>query len=160
MTRRFRSGIDKQIPDILVPQLQDYFSLQDLVLLTQALNTGSVLLTLAPKETFPLVEKSLLQPVYQLAHSPLVSGSALEALTNFYCALVVADPEIATRVVPGLVAAIEKHERAEASPENVSKCISAVVRGSPAIAAGVIAEFSKAIKVRTFQESWNYFLIV
>lgn len=143
----YQSGIPQDIPDTLVPQLQGLLSLNDLVLLTHALTTLSILLTLAPRETFPLVEASLLKPIYEIAYSPLVSGAALEALTEFFCTLVQADGEISGHVVPGLVTALEKNAGADTSPANVSKCISAVVKGASSIAAGVIAEFAKAIKV-------------
>ncbi|KAG8898086.1 hypothetical protein FRB99_007676, partial [Tulasnella sp. 403] len=146
LLRRCKSGIPSHIPHDLVPQLQGFLSFNDLVLLTHALTTLAILLTLFPKEIFPLVESSILPQTYQIAYSPAVSGSALEALTDFFCALVVADSQIATHVVPGLVQGLEKSSSADTSPSNVSKCISAVIKGSPGIAAGTIAEFSKAIK--------------
>lgn len=145
----YPSGIPDQIPQDLVSQLQSFLSLNDLALLTHSLTTLTILLTLAPKETFPLVESSILPTTYQLAFSPLVSGASLEALTDFFCALVTADHEIATHVVPGLKLALEKSGASDASPANVAKCIAAVVKGSPDVAAGTIAEFAKFAKVRS-----------
>jgi cullin-associated NEDD8-dissociated protein 1 len=111
--------------------------------------TLTILLKISASETFPLVESSTLPIVYDISYSPLVSGTALEALTDFFYGLVVADDQIGNHVVPGLVLALEKSISTDKSPANVSKCISAVVRGCPDIAAGVIAEFAKAIKVRS-----------
>jgi len=108
----------------------------------------TVLLTYAPGASYPLVESSIVAPVYQLACSPLIAGQALEALASFFGALVEADNQIASHVVPGLVIALEKSNAGETSPANVSKCISAIVKGAMSIAAGVIAEFAKAIRVR------------
>lgn len=118
-----------------------------MVLLTHALATLSILLKLAPKETFPLVESSILPEAYKIAYSPLISGSALEALTEFFCVLSEADNEIAGHAVPGLILSLEKNASEDVSPANVSKCIGAVVKGSPDITAGIVAEFSKAVKV-------------
>ncbi|KIO24797.1 hypothetical protein M407DRAFT_244321 [Tulasnella calospora MUT 4182] len=146
LLKKYPNGIPNHIPNELVPQLQSFLSLNDLPLLTHALTTLSILLTIAPKETFPLVESAVLPTTYQLAFSPLVSGACLDALTDFFCSLVTADHEISTHVVPGLRFALEKSGAPDASPANVAKCISAVVKGFPDVAAGTIAEFAKSVK--------------
>ena len=105
---------------------------------------------MSPSITFPVVEKELLTDVYRIAHSPLVSGAALDSLLAFFSALVQADSQIATHVVPNLVIGVEKSPKAEANPSNVAKCIGQVVRSSQGVAAGTIAEYSKAVKVRFF----------
>lgn len=144
---RYKSGIPDQVPSELVPQLDPFLSLNDLVLLTHALLTLSILLEISPKPTYPLVEKSVLPTVYQLAYSPSIFGATLEALTGFFQALVSADNEIAGHIVPGLVLAFEKDKSGDSSAANISKCISAVVKGYQDMAAGIIAEFAKSIKV-------------
>ena len=96
--------------------------------------------------TFPQVERDILTDVYTIAHSPLVSGAALDSTLSFFSALVQADGQIATHIVPNLVNALEKLPKTESSPQNVAKCIAQVVRSAPAVAAGVI-EFSKHLKV-------------
>jgi cullin-associated NEDD8-dissociated protein 1 len=79
-----------------------------------------------------------------------VSGTALDAILVFFAALVQADGQIATHIVPSLVTMAEKAPKAESSPGNVAKCVAQVVKTQQAIAAGTIAEFSKHIKVRSF----------
>ena len=93
------------------------------------------------------MERDLLPDIYHIAHSPLVSGAALDSLLSFFSALVQADNQISTHVVPNLVIAVEKAPKAEASPGNVAKCIAQVVKSQQAVAAGTIAEYSKNIKV-------------
>ncbi|KAG8864313.1 hypothetical protein FRB96_006134 [Tulasnella sp. 330] len=149
LLQQYKSGVPEHIPAEIVPQLIHFLSLNDLVLMTHALSTLNILLRVSPKQTYPLVEKSVLPTVYQLAHSPSVSGTALEALTEFFQDLVAADNDIAGHIVPGLVLALEKSKTGETSPSNVSKCVSAVVRGYHDLAAGIIAEFAKSIKPRS-----------
>jgi cullin-associated NEDD8-dissociated protein 1 len=108
----------------------------------------ALLLELAPSITFPEVEHDLLNDIYTVTHSPLVSGVALESLFRFFSALVQADNQIATHVVPNLVISAEKAPKAETSPSNVAKCIGQIVQSQLAVAAGTIAEYSKYLKVR------------
>ena len=93
------------------------------------------------------MEHDLLNEIYAVAHSPLVSGVALESLFRFFVALVLADNQIATHVVPNLVISAEKAPKAESSPSNVAKCIAQVVKAQHSVAAGTIAEYSKYLKV-------------
>lgn len=93
------------------------------------------------------MERDILTEVYTIAHSPLVSGTALDAMLVFFGALVQADNQIASHVVPNLVTSAEKASKAESSPANVAKCVAQVVKSQQGIAAGMIAEFSKHIKV-------------
>jgi cullin-associated NEDD8-dissociated protein 1 len=67
---------------------------------------------------------------------------------GFFGALVEADSQIASHVVPGLVVSLNKANNAEAIPGNVAKVVSRVVRSQKAVAAGMIAEFSRSLKVR------------
>lgn len=105
------------------------------------------MLETAPTTTFPEVEHDLLNDIYAISHSPLVSGPALEALFKFYSALVQADNQIATHLVPNLVIVSEKAPKAENSPANVARSVAQVVKNAQSVAAGVIAEYSKNIKV-------------
>lgn len=108
----------------------------------------AVLLELSPSTTFPEVESDLLNEIYAVTHSPLVSGVALESLFRFFAALVQADNQIATHIVPNLVFSAEKATKTESSPSNVAKCIGQVVKSQLGVAAGTIAEYSKFLKVR------------
>jgi cullin-associated NEDD8-dissociated protein 1 len=110
------------------------------------LSTLSLLLELAPTSTFPEVERDLLNDIYNITHSHLISGVALESLFRFYSSLVQADNQIATHVVPNLVISADKAPKAESNPANVAKCIAQVVRSQPDVAAGTIAEYLKYLK--------------
>lgn len=130
----------------LVPQIKSYLSTSDIPLLSQALSLLALLLELAPTTTFPEIESDLLPDVYRIAHSPLVSGAALDSLLSFCAALVSANDQIATHLVPNLVIAVEKAPRADASPNNVAKAVAQIVRSQQALAAGTIAQYAKNIK--------------
>lgn len=117
-------------------------------MLAQALNIISLLLELSPETTFPEAEHELLQDIYVVAHSPLVSGAAFDSVLDFFAALVQADMQIATHVVPNLVISIEKAAKADASQSNVARCIGQVVKCQQTVAAGTIAEFARHFRVR------------
>jgi len=142
----YKSGIPADIPTSLIPQIKTYISTTDISLLSQAMSTLSLLLELAPSVTFPEVEHDLLNDIYNVTHSPLISGFALESLFRFYSSLVQADNQIATHVVPNLVISAEKAPRAESSPANVAKCVAKVVKSQLAVAAGTIAEYAKHLR--------------
>jgi cullin-associated NEDD8-dissociated protein 1 len=112
-----------------------------------ALSLLALLLELAPTTTFPEIESDLLPDVYRIARSPLVSGAALDSLLSFCSALVSADHQIATHLVPNLVIGVEKAPRADASPKNVAETVAQIVRSQEAITAGAIAQYAKKIKV-------------
>jgi cullin-associated NEDD8-dissociated protein 1 len=106
-----------------------------------------LLLQLSPKSTFPEVEREVLEDIYGIAYSPQTSGAALDAVLVFFGALVEADSQIATHVVSSLTRNTPEMPK-EVSYPNVSKCVAQVVKSYHALAAGVIAEFSKNLKVR------------
>ncbi|KAJ7211033.1 armadillo-type protein [Mycena haematopus] len=146
LLRNYTGGVPPALPPTLVPQIKQYLSTSDIPLLSQALSLLALLLELAPTTTFPEIESDLLPDVYRIAHSPLVSGAALDSLLSFCGALVSADDQIATHLVPNLVIAVEKAPRADASPSNVAKAVAQIVRSQQAIAAGTIAQYAKNIK--------------
>ncbi|KAI3602368.1 cullin-associated nedd8-dissociated protein 1 [Moniliophthora roreri] len=146
LLKSYTSGIPPTLPSTLITHIKPYLSVSDISLLSQALNTLSILLELAPSTTFPEVEKTLLTTMYSISHSPLVAGSALDSLLNFYAALILADSQIATHVVPNLVLAVDKAPKADANPSNVAKCVAQVVKSHQGVAAGTIAEYSKHVK--------------
>ena len=111
------------------------------------MSTLALLLELSPTITFPQVERGLLNDIYNITHSPLVAGVALDSLFRFFSALVQADNQISTHVVPNLVISSEKAPKAENSPSNVAKCIGHIVGSQLSIAAGTIAEYAKHLKV-------------
>lgn len=121
----------------------------DITLLGSALDIIALLLELAPSTTFPEVERDVLPDVYAISHSSLLAGAPFESLLAFFGALVEADMQIATHVVPNLVISVEKAPKSEASLTNVAKCIGQVVKAQRAVAAGTIAEFAKHLKVCT-----------
>ncbi|KZV81117.1 TIP120-domain-containing protein [Exidia glandulosa HHB12029] len=146
----YRNGLPPQLSEQLIPQLTQYLSTADIALLAQTLLINAALLQLAPQETFRLTEKQVLPSVYAIAPSPLASSTApIEALQTFFAALVEADGQIATHVVPNLIRAVERAPPNERAPANVAKCVSRIVRSAQSVAAGTIAEFSKYIKKGT-----------
>jgi cullin-associated NEDD8-dissociated protein 1 len=147
LLRSYTGGVPAALPSALIPQIKSFLSTSDIPLLSQALSLLALLLELAPTTTFPEIESDLLPDVYRIAHSPLVSGAALDSLLSFCAALVSADRQIATHLVPNLVIAVEKAPRADASPNNVAKAVAQIVRSEQAIAAGTIAQYAKNIKV-------------
>lgn len=102
---------------------------------------------MSPSDTFPEIERDLLPDIYRISCSPLVSGPALDSLLSFFGALVQADNQIASHLVPGLVISVEKAPKAEASAANVARCVAQIVKNHQGIAAGTIAEYAKNIKV-------------
>jgi len=147
LSHSYISGIPPALPPSLIPQIKAYISTSDISLLSQALSTLALLLELSPTITFPQVERGLLNDIYHIAHSPLVAGVALDSLFRFFSALVQADNQISTHVVPNLVLSSEKAPKAENSPSNVAKCIGHIVGSQQNIAAGTIAEYAKHLKV-------------
>ncbi|PBK61875.1 ARM repeat-containing protein [Armillaria solidipes] len=146
LVKSYTGGIPPGLAPSLISQIKSYISTTDISLLSQALNTLSILLQLTPATSFPEIEKTLLPEIYLISYSPLVSGAALDSLLNFYSTLVQADNQIAAHVVPNLVLKVEKAPKAETSPSNVAKCVAQVVKSQHGIAAGVIAEYSKHLK--------------
>ncbi|KAF8525252.1 armadillo-type protein [Hysterangium stoloniferum] len=143
---KYKSGIPTDLAPHLIPQLGLYLTTTDIALLSQSLITLTILLQCSPASSFPEIERSVLKDIYPLAHSPLVSGASLDALLGFFGALVEADVQIASHVVPGLVTSLKKANAGEAVPANVAKVVSRVVRSQMSVAAGMIAEFSKSLK--------------
>lgn len=145
--RRYQKGLPSDLPATLIPQLKQFISTSDIALLSHAFTVLSLLLEQAPVSTFPEVERDVLHDVYSTGTSPLVTGAALDALLAFCGALVEADAEIATHVVPSFMISLDKAPAGQRSPANVAKCIAQVVKSQPGVAAGTIAEFSKHVKV-------------
>ncbi|KAJ7487730.1 armadillo-type protein [Mycena galericulata] len=132
LLRSYTGGVPAALPPALVPQVKSYLSTSDIPLLLQALSLLALLLELAPTTTFPEIESDLLPDVYRIAHSPLVSGAALDSLLSFCAALA---------------------PRTDASPNNVAKAVAQIVRTQQAIAAGTIAQYAKNIKASRFRFS-------
>lgn len=142
----YSAGIPASLPAVLVPQVKAYIATSDISLLSQALIILAILLEVSPQTTFPEIEHDLLNEIYAVSHSPLVSGAALDSLFRFFASLVSADNQIATHLVPNLAISSEKAPKAENSPANVAKCIAQVVKYSQGVAAGTIAEYSKNLR--------------
>ncbi|KAG6884973.1 hypothetical protein C0992_005551, partial [Termitomyces sp. T32_za158] len=146
LLRSYTTGIPPGLVPALIAQVKSYISTADIALLSQALSILALLLELTPRTTFPEVEMHLLSTIYEISHSSLLTANALDSLLSFYAALVQADDQISTHVVPNLVISVEKASKAEASSVNVAKCIAQVVKSQPNVAAGTIAEYSKHVK--------------
>ena len=82
--KSYKGGIPAGLPSQLIPQIKTFISTTDISLLSQSLTTLALLLELSPSTTFPEVEHDLLNDIYTVAHSPLVSGVALESLFRFF----------------------------------------------------------------------------
>jgi len=80
---------------------------------------------------------------------------APESLLHFYAPLVQAVNQIATHIVPNIVVSAEKAPKAETSPANVAKYVALIVKSEHGVAAGMIVEYGKHLKVNT---SDSYFL--
>ncbi|KAF8499003.1 TIP120-domain-containing protein [Russula emetica] len=156
---RYDNGVPPNLLRGLIPQLKTYVSATDISLHSQALSLFALLLQLSPKSTFPEVEREVLDDIYGIAYSPLTSGAALDAVLVFFGALVEADFQIATHVVSSLTRnTLEKPT--EVSYPNVAKCVAQVVKSYHALAAGVIAEFSKNLKKRVDPRDLSLSLLV
>ena len=123
----YQSGIPTGLPASLVPQVKTDILTSD-ISLPSTLLALSLLLELAPSVTFPEVEYDPLNNIYNATHPALISGLALESLFRFCAALVQADNQIATRIVPNLIISAEKAQKAEMSPANVAKCVTQLVK--------------------------------
>ncbi|KAF8060828.1 armadillo-type protein [Lyophyllum atratum] len=146
LLRSYTSGVPPALAPALVAQVKPYISVSDISLLSHSLTILAYLLQFTPSATFPEVEKHLLADIYQISHSPLLSPVALESLLAFFSALVQADDQISTHIIPNLVISVERAPKAEASPANVAKCIAQVVKSQHNVAAGTVAEYSKHLK--------------
>jgi len=146
LLRRYKAGVPADLPPNLIPPLKSYITTVEISLMSQALTVVALLLELAPSNTYQEVERELLQDVYDIAHSPLVAGPAFDSVLAFFAALVEADMQVATHVVPNLEISVVRAPKAEASQSNVARCIGQVVKSQRAVAAGTIAEFSKHLK--------------
>jgi cullin-associated NEDD8-dissociated protein 1 len=130
----------------LVPLVKTYLNTSDISLLALALSVLSQLLLLSPSSSFLEIERDVLSDIYVIAHSPLVSGVALDSLLDFFSALVQADNQIASHVVPNLVIAIDQKPPKDTAPSNVAQSISRIAQAQQGIAAGTIAEYAKNIR--------------
>lgn len=144
---RCKSDLPKDLILIIVEQMKLYVSTQDISLLASALSILACLMQISPPRTYPAVEAEYLSEIYSIAHSPLVTGASLDALLAFFAALVEADSQIATHVIPNLTIPLQKATKNDGSYGYVAKAIGTVVRCHTSLAAGTIAEFSKASKV-------------
>ncbi|KAI5120871.1 hypothetical protein M0805_008243 [Coniferiporia weirii] len=146
LLRGYKTGIPEDLVPSVVEQMKPYISTNDISLLSQALLILTLLLQLAPPLAYPAVESEYLKDICIIAHSPLLSGSSLDALLAFFASLVQADTEIATHVIPNLTLPLQHEKKSDASYANVAKCIGVIIRCHQSLAAGTIAEFSKALK--------------
>lgn len=131
---------------IVVPQLLPYLAVEEVSHFTNTLAVITLLLQLAPKDTFPIAESDILPLVYKCAVGQLPSA-LLESVVAFLSSLVTADPPIANRLIPGITSSLEKSPAALASPLNASRCIGAIIRCEMGLAAATVSDFAKSLKV-------------
>ncbi|KAL1713631.1 armadillo-type protein [Schizophyllum commune] len=143
---RCYASVPPEVVRELIAQVKGFVSLSDIALLSQSLNLIASLLEVAPATAFPEVEKTVLGQVYNLAYSPLLAGSSLDAVLIFISALVSADKQISPHVIPGLAIAADKAPKGEVSAANVARCIAQVVQADLGVAAGTIAEYAKHVR--------------
>jgi cullin-associated NEDD8-dissociated protein 1 len=146
---RYGTSVPSNLPAELIPQLKAFINTNDVSLLSQSLAVVTSLLQQAPKSAFPQVERDLLSDIAELAHSPRVSGAALDSLLAFVAALVCADDQIGNHLIPNLTISADKAPKADVSLANVARCVAQVAKAQQAVAAGIIAEFTKHVKVVT-----------
>ncbi|KZV77591.1 TIP120-domain-containing protein [Peniophora sp. CONT] len=139
-------SVPAHIAPTLIPDLKTYLSISDIALLSQALSLIALMLRISPATTFPEVERDALADICKVAHSPLLVGAGLESMLAFMAALVEADGQISTHIVPTLVISAEKASSGDVSQANVAKCVAQIVKSAPAVTAGITAEFSKHVK--------------
>jgi hypothetical protein len=96
----YTSGIPPDLPSTLVPPIKTYVSVSDITLFSQVLIILAHLLELSPMNTFLEIERDLLADIYDIAQSLLVSKVALDSILAFFAALVQADRQFATHIVP------------------------------------------------------------
>ena len=147
MVFRLSNGVPVELLNTIVEQMKPYITTNDISLLSHALSVIALLLRLSPSQTYPAVETEYLKDIYLIAHSPLLTGTSLDSLLSFFAALVQADTQIATHVIPNLTIPLQKTKKGDASFSNIAKCIGVIVKCHPSLAAGTTAEFSKALKV-------------
>jgi len=146
IVNRYDNSVPINLLCTLIPQLKLYVSTTDISLQSKALSLFVLLLQLSPKSTFLEVECEVLEDVYGIAYSPLTSDATLDLALTFFGALVEADFQIAMHVVSLLTRGTLKKPKDVLYP-NIVKCVAQVVKRNHALAAGVIAEFSKNLKV-------------
>ena len=56
--------------------------------------------------------------------------------------------QIASHVIPNLVAVADKAPKSEVSYSNIAKCVAEVVKSQQGIAAGTISQFTRHLRVR------------
>ncbi|KAH9939018.1 ARM repeat-containing protein [Epithele typhae] len=151
LLRRY-TAIPTDLPSSLIPVFKAYITPTDLPLLGAALDLITLLLVLAPADTFSEVERDVLPDIYNISYSPVIVGVPFESLLAFYGGLVEADLQIASHVVPNLVLAMEK-AKGDVSLPNVAKCLGQVVKSHQGIAAGTISEFAKHLKPKSKAKS-------
>lgn len=91
--------------------LKPYISIVDISLMSQAVSNVALFLDLLPKDTYPEVERDLLSDIYTIAHFPLVAGAAFESVLSFFAALVQADVQVTTHLVPNLVISVDRRRK-------------------------------------------------
>ncbi|CCM03714.1 uncharacterized protein FIBRA_05860 [Fibroporia radiculosa] len=146
LLRRYKTGLPADLPAGLIPTFKGYINTSDISLMSQALSVIALLLELSPSTTYPEVETEILFDIYDIAHSPLVAGAAFDSVLAFFAALVEADMQVATHVIPNLVNSLEKAPKGEISQSNVARCIGQIAKSQQGVAAGTVAEFSKHLK--------------
>lgn len=143
----YQGGLPAQLPESLINTLTIYLSTNDISLLAHTFTVLSILLELNSSVSYPLIESRLLKKIYTLSLTPLLAGSSLDTLLNFFSHLVLADQEIGSKIIPKLLLEVQEGSKNTTSPANVAKCIAKVVEANGTIAAGTITQFTKLMQV-------------
>lgn len=131
-----------------------------------ALQVVVLVLSLQPASR-STIETEVLPTVLEQIKSSLIQPAAIDALLAFFAAWVSADPDCATRVVPGLAELLDTSGRLPDASQGgtvafttAAKCIGATVASSQRNAAGIIALFAKAIEKKDATEAETYFALL
>jgi cullin-associated NEDD8-dissociated protein 1 len=89
------------------------------------------------------VEATILPSIYQLIQFPILQGSALESILQFFVHLLTFDPSKAPKVLSSLLETMENSQSQVQHYSTVAQCIGAVVKAVPKVAGSIIEQVEK-----------------
>lgn len=145
-----RSGQNLQpsLSKHIVPEIQPLLSDADMNLLPIALQVVALILKMDPSSE-AAVQSDILPEVYVMVRSPLMQGPALDALLEFFKALLQCDRQLAQEIIASLMASLEQAKQTSPGGTHayttVARCIGAVVLSAPQTAGAVIGDVAKTL---------------
>ena len=152
---RCDTGYPPGLISSVIAQINPYLTLTELSHFTNSISVITQMLRTSPPEVYGLVEKDILPLIYPSVVSTTVTATLLDALLDFFTALVQADSQIASRLVAGFTVSLDQISVSAGSTPaiNTSKCIAVAIRSEPSLAAGTILDFARSLKVTIFTSS-------